>query len=368
MIHGLTYRLPQRRQIKIGLKGELKKGKDGREYRLPQKLDHFEIIKGYDENGERIVDTELMAELGDTPTELDIRLPYDDIELVFSTFYAWYKASRCVCRGDGITARYWDAEAGQYVERPCRDALPEGCPIFNKGDCKPNGILNVMLDNSKSVGGVDVLRTTSWNSIQQVVSSLANIAVHTGGVLHGIPLKLVLRPMEVQPQHSDTKQTIYVVHIEARMTPTELIKRGVQLKSNKLTLLERQMKALPPVEETPEECKAVVEEFPTATVIQGEMSEHPDAQPFEKVPETQAGLKNYNWHIKGVDGTHYVVQREDKEDGKKHEAHEVFAELDGDTLMMACSCKDAQFRGHSCIHCHALNAGLEGFIEIEKGG
>ncbi|MHC1602081.1 MAG: recombination directionality factor [Methermicoccaceae archaeon] len=367
MIHGLTYRLPQRRQIKIGRKGELKQGKGGRTYKLPQKLDHFEIIKGYDEKGEPIPDTELMAELGDAPTELDIRLPYDDIELVFPTFLAWYSASRCQCRGDGITAKYWDTDANAYVERPCRDAIEGGCPIYNKGDCKPHGILNVMLDNSKSVGGVDVFRTTSWNSIQHIVSCLANIAVHTGGVLHGIPLKLVLKPMEVQPQDVATRQTIYVVHIEARMTPTELIERGARLKSNKLTLLERQMKALPPVEETPEECKAVVEEFPTATVLQGKTSEHPDAQQFEKNPKTQAELKKYRWHIKQVDGTHYVVQREDK-DGKTHEAHEVFAELDEGTLMMACSCKDAQYRGRSCIHCHALNAGLEGLIEIEKEG
>ncbi|MHC1601990.1 MAG: hypothetical protein ACXQS4_02045 [Methermicoccaceae archaeon] len=96
-------------------------------------------------------------------------------------------------------------------------------------------------------------------------------------------------------------------------------------------------------------------------------SETPDAQQFEKVPETQAELKKYNWHIKQMDGTHYVVQREDK-DGKKHEAHEVFAELDEGSLMMACSCKDAQYRGHSCIHCHALNAGLEGLIEIVREG
>src|SRR3974390_2832716 len=95
MIKGLTPRLPERGHVKIGTLGAQRKSTRNPQttYQLPQKLDHFRVTtmqRG--EDGNFLIDRALYEKLGlpEEPTELPVRLLYDDIALNFPTRYACF--------------------------------------------------------------------------------------------------------------------------------------------------------------------------------------------------------------------------------------------------------------------------------------
>ncbi|KKK71793.1 hypothetical protein LCGC14_2910370, partial [marine sediment metagenome] len=95
------------------------------------------------------------------------------------------------------------------------------CDALESKHCKPHGILNVVLAISGRIGGAHQFRTTSWNSIENILSSLALLKSLTGGPLAGIPLKLVVGPKKVQPKGQPKARVVQVVSIEFRRN-TEL--------------------------------------------------------------------------------------------------------------------------------------------------
>ncbi len=199
-IKNLNKRLVEIGKIKIGGHGALKKGKKG-EYRLPVKFDHFKVT-GMDKDGNDnfVPDPEITKLLGDKPKALDILLLSDSVDNNFMTSYSMYKGQKCACRGDGENAsrRYTiDPETKKELAKPIYKEVEcntETCPYFNAETplCKPNGILTCMLPQTNKVGGVHKFRTTSWNSVINITSSLEAIKLITGGVLFGIPLKMEL--------------------------------------------------------------------------------------------------------------------------------------------------------------------------------
>ena len=172
MIKNLVPRLAERGKIKIGEKGEVRKSRDGKEFMLPKKLDHFIITTLHrDAAGRLMLDKELMARF--TPkdngkiTELPIRLLYDDIELNFQTRYACYSGNKCWCSGDAETAQR--LQNGKYIEVPCPCERRE--PTYQGKDiCKANGTLSVLLQGVNRIGGVWKFRTTSYNTVQNILS------------------------------------------------------------------------------------------------------------------------------------------------------------------------------------------------------
>ncbi len=86
MIKGLSPALPERGKIKIGAKGSAIKSNKGNEFQPPQKLDHFLITtieRGQD--GNFVKDAALHELFGDKPTEIPVRLLYDNPALNFPT-------------------------------------------------------------------------------------------------------------------------------------------------------------------------------------------------------------------------------------------------------------------------------------------
>lgn len=263
-IKGLTPRLAECGKIKIGIKGEARQGKSG-EYRLPKKLDYFIVTtmeKGDPKKGELddfIVDTDIMEKLGNNCREIPVRLPYDDPTLNFPTSYAFYDSSACQCRGDGETAI---TSMGEVIE--CH---PETCPNVKEKKCKPNGILSVILDDAPRVGGVYKFRTTGWNSINNLISSMELIRGLTNGFLAGLPLMLTLTPKHTTVPGSKTPTIIYMVNLEYRGSLAEMA-RAIKQTMDTRALMQYSVKdfeklaeetiSLP---EAPEECKAIVEEF-----------------------------------------------------------------------------------------------------------
>lgn len=233
MIHGITPRLAEGGKIKIGGLGEVRSGKGGK-YRLPEKHDRFTLTKttrGPDIDGARgdlEVDEELMLSLmhveenGETEPlrEIPIVLHSDDIEEVFPTKYAIYHGRKLACSGDGkVAARY--VYDGKVRTKETKEVA---CPCERLGrqkdPCKPHGTLHcsIRAPGQAVAGSLYRWRTTSIISIEQMLGSLNHILA-TCGVLQGLPLVLVLKPVEVD------KGTVYVCHVELRAKDVEEVQK-----------------------------------------------------------------------------------------------------------------------------------------------
>ena len=213
-IKNLTPGLVERGKIKIGKKGAMRTSSQGNQFQAPEKLDHFTITtteRGQD--GNFMTDQKIMQRLGGHPRTIPVRLIYDDISLNFPSRYASYAGKTLACTGDGEQARRLspDGKSATMVQCPC----PRQDPAYQgKDKCKPTGTLSAVIDGADVVGGVWKFRTTSYNSVVGILSSLAMIQRITGGRLAGIPLNLVLSPKTVANPVDGKQQTIYVVSVE----------------------------------------------------------------------------------------------------------------------------------------------------------
>lgn len=230
-IKNLIPSLPERGKIKIGIKGELRKGKSA-EYRLPQKLDYFRIVtieRNPDDNDNFIIDQEIHDIYGEKPTEIKVRLLYDDIALNLLCNYKCYSGRKVYCVGDGEVATLSD---GKQVKCPCERIEAE----YDKADkCKINGCLSVLIDGAEKVGGVWKFRTGSFNSVAALSGSLLFIKSITNGLLAGIPLTLCLSPKSVTNPKTQSPQTIYFVSAEYRGKVEELRKLGYKIALDRKT-------------------------------------------------------------------------------------------------------------------------------------
>jgi hypothetical protein len=271
-IKGLMPQLAERGKVKIGEKGEMKTSQGGKQFAQPRKLDHFIITTMQrDAAGRLLPDTALMARLqpeGGKLTEIPVRLLYDNIDLNFQTRYACYRGNRCWCSGDGETAQRFTGENGKYQEVPCPCERQD--PFYQGQDrCKILGTLQVLIEGTNRIGGVWKFRTTSWNTVNAILSSLALIKTITGGPLAGIPLHLVLSPKTVTVPTSGQNMVVYVVSLEFRGPEEDLAELGYEIARRRI---EHQVKMeqieaearrllLPPQAEPPEEQEEVAYEF-----------------------------------------------------------------------------------------------------------
>ena len=126
-------------KIKIGGKGEHRKSKEGRDYQIPVRYDHFVITTTErDPNtGNYYPDLDLMKKIDPElkPKEIPIRLMFDSIDMNFWSSFQYYHGNKCVCRGDGEQATRWGKDGiEQHIK--CE---PEKCQFLqpdNKGITK----------------------------------------------------------------------------------------------------------------------------------------------------------------------------------------------------------------------------------------
>ena len=197
MLKNLTPRMAERGKIKIGAKGQARQSSGGKEFQPPQKLDHFVITtleRGPD--GNFVKDASVHKLLRDEqPRRIPVRLLFNDIEMNFMSRYACFVGRTMWCAGDGEMASRASKSGGrEQVQCPC-PRIDQGYRGEDK--CKVNGALSVIIDGVPGVGNVWTFRTTSWNSVQNLTSAMAQIKALSGGVLAGLPLDLVLSPKEV---------------------------------------------------------------------------------------------------------------------------------------------------------------------------
>ncbi len=229
-VKGLTPQLAERGRIKIGMKGDEKTSSQGKKFMMPVKLDHFLLTTMQrDAVGRLLPDTALMARLqpeGGKIIEIPVRLLFDDIDLNFQTRYACYRGNRCWCSGDGEKAQRLAGENnGKYQEVSCPCERMD--PYYTGQDrCKILGTLQVLIEGTDRIGGVWKFRSTSWNTVNAVLSSLALIKTITGGPLAGIPLWMVLSPKTVTVPTSGQNMVVFVVSLEYRGSEQELAELG----------------------------------------------------------------------------------------------------------------------------------------------
>jgi hypothetical protein len=311
ILESLRPTLAELGKIKIGGKGEERPTKSGGKFRLPEKHSYFTITgTDRDSAGDLKVDDTLMKRLLEkhgvevtedkkgvkTTTrrlrEIPIALLSDSIEEVLQASFCFYDGRALVARCDGETCVWYRDAKG--------NAIPEGKAVpCNKeheklgADSKPRFKLHAkflctIADGDARWGGVYALRTTSKISLEQLFGTLQHIKALTGGILAGLPLRLVVRGIEVAPEGKSS--TVYVVHIELRGTDLNAVQQQalqmaqVRLKNAKeLATVGQQYRALlsaPGENEDPEEQADVAEEF------------HPETAALAKAPATRVAAES----------------------------------------------------------------------------
>jgi len=298
-------------KIKIGGKDEkVRQSKGGGTWRAPKKLDHF-LITGMarTEAGDLVQDIELMDRLAQKHADADgklrklpIILCSNDIEDIMQARYVWYGGKRVAGRSDGKTVVwYGNPKTMKFrnegpIEEPWKDeyldlAGPNGSKLF-----KLHSVFNCMIASDVARwGGLYKFRTTSRITASQLLGSMMHIHQLTGGVLRGLPMQLVIRPMMVEPDGKPTK--VFVVHCE--LTGADLLAiRGCALElakseaenSRQLRTAQieyRRLLSAPGEDETYEESTDVAEEFHPETIDQEGVD-----QPAPE-EESQVGLDDF---------------------------------------------------------------------------
>ena len=241
-VKGLMPGLMEVGKIKIGIKGDLVKSKDGNEFRLPQKIDHFRIVKNErDENDDYVLDEQIIETIKGNPAAafdkdgnivgIPVRLLYNEIDLVFPTQYVSYVNGKLSCSGNGEKAHTRD---GRETKCPC--ARLDGA-YTGKDKCKISGTLSCIIEGS-NVGGCYKFRTTSINSARYILSSLMLIKAATGGLLSFIPLRLVINPKKTIIPATGAPTTIYVVTVEFQGGIEELQMKALTMGRERVSLIE----------------------------------------------------------------------------------------------------------------------------------
>jgi hypothetical protein len=241
-VKGLMPGLMEIGKIKIGIKGKEVESKEGNTFRLPQKIDHFRIVKNErNENDDYVLDNQIIEIIKNNPAAvynqemniigIPIRLLYNEIDLVFPTQYVSYVNGKLSCSGNGIKGTTRD---GREVICPCKrlDGAYTG-----KDKCKISGTLSCIIEGA-NVGGCYKFRTTSINSARYILSSLMLIKAATGGLLSFIPLRLVINPKKTIIPSTGAPTTIYVVTVEFQGGIDQLQKKALEMGKERVSLIE----------------------------------------------------------------------------------------------------------------------------------
>lgn len=226
-IIGLTDRglsFPEIGQIRKGIKVEMTR-KDGSKVMVPKDLDYFrvEFDEQEQETAARFVD-----KYGQQPQEINIILPFDEIERCWDAWLEAYTAGRMVARADGERFIYLvDTKTGlpkvkngepftKYEPGQVVGKDYQGKDIY----ASPVGRLKIIVPELARAAFLTV-HTTSKHDISNLSRQLAAFKQLNGGVIKGIPLVLRRRPKGISIPMEDgqrTRMQKWLLSIEADPT------------------------------------------------------------------------------------------------------------------------------------------------------
>lgn len=222
-IIGLTDRglsFPEIGQIRKGIKVEQKKG--NKTVEIPKDLDYFRVEFDVQEQESA---ARFLQVYGEQPQEINIILPFDDIDQCWDAWLEAYTAGMLVARADGQRFQYWvDTANGEVKVKngipvvPYQDKMVVGQDYQGKDVfCRPVGRLQVIIPELKRAAYLTV-HTTSIHDIANIGQQLEAIKKINDGVIKGIPLVLRRRPKKIsvpKPDGQRVRMEKWLLSIEA---------------------------------------------------------------------------------------------------------------------------------------------------------
>lgn len=223
-IKGLTDRglaFPEIGQIRKGKKVTGKR-KDGSEYERPVDLKYFRVV--FDEK--EVESATLFREkYGDEPDQINIILPFNEIERCWDAWLEAYTAGRMVARSDGEIFTYLiDTDTGEILVKNGKPEAPytEGQKVGENSNgkdifCSPVGRLKVIIPELARAAYMTV-HTTSQIDIANLSNQLNAFKELNNGVIKGIPLVIRRSPRKIGiPKKDGTKVRVekWMLSIEA---------------------------------------------------------------------------------------------------------------------------------------------------------
>jgi len=211
--------------------GQIRKGAPKQGNKPGKDLPYFRVV--FDE-AETAAAATFRKVYGEKPVEINILLPFNELERVWEAWLEAYTAGRMVARADGEKFIYLlDTETGEVVvrngvdvntgqPRPYVEGQPVGYYTDKRGQrqpiyCKPVGRLKVVIPELRRLAYLTVL-TTSIHDIANLDAQLNALQRVNGGRIAGIPLVLRRRPKKVsvpKPNGQRVRMTKYLLSIEA---------------------------------------------------------------------------------------------------------------------------------------------------------
>ena len=246
-----------------------------------------EVEQIYAKTIQHVPDKEL-ERMNEKLRRIFVALPSDDINQNIVTSLSVYDREGCRCRGDGDVGEWVDPKNGEItkVQCPCNmlqvrlgdNDEPDQRKVHDMADrgmipnptngfiCKANGMLRVKIAEARVLGGVHLFRTTSMNSIRQLMSAMQEVSDITDGILAGIPLILEVEPKRVSPGPNKQPQIVHVVNLTYKASAIEFLQTAIKQahlrEQMKKQLHEKDFAALPaPGHESPYEQVAIAQEF-----------------------------------------------------------------------------------------------------------
>lgn len=137
----------------------------------------------------------------DEPREINVFLPFDEIDRNFEAFMERYTAGALQCRGSiegGVCYMWRDDKGVMHREQKV-------CPMPICEGCKENGRLKIIIPELRRLAYVTVHTTSIWDIIE-LRSNLVALRKLTGNGLKGIPLVLKRRPRKISTPREGGKR------------------------------------------------------------------------------------------------------------------------------------------------------------------
>lgn len=209
------------------------------------------------------------------PTAVEIALPYDDPDLFFPHRLAYHRGRLAFCTGDGEVAERLKIvgkknvngkQVDQYGQAEEYGPCGPECSDFQSRRCKPQAKLRFMLAHQHMVGGCYEFRTTSWNSIANLVNGIEMIQTVAAGVVRWLPLTFSIAPQTVTQKDGGPSSTQYIARVFYKGTHQELLEKvhgTLQIRSPLVEEIKAIEAGVPPEQwvETEEEVQGFREEF-----------------------------------------------------------------------------------------------------------
>lgn len=187
-IKGLT----DRRETSFPKIGDVRKGgKRPDDKHIGKDLTYFRVEFG---EHEAEAAARFLEVYGAEPREINVMLPFAEIDRNFEAWQEAYTAGALQHRCDGETCVIWRDPTGELHHEP------KPCP----GGCVPVGRLKIIIPELRRLAYVVVHTTSRWD-IVEITANLEALSRLTGNGVNGIPLVLKRRPRQVSTPAIDPK-------------------------------------------------------------------------------------------------------------------------------------------------------------------